>query len=156
MNLILRRINKNDINYFIKIKTDLDVCKYLGNTNILKTEDINNWFHNLIEEKNTDRFIISDKENSEIIYGDVCIGDINYIEMSSTLHIKILKEYWGLKIGSNIINKIINYCKNIISLEKIFISINIDNIRSLSLFNKLNLNYLDTAKNFNNYIVTLK
>ena len=155
MNILLRRINKNDVNYFQQIKSDEKVCKYLGNPKTNNQYEIINWFNNIFNETNTDRFLIIDKNNINIIYGDICIGDINYIELSSTLHIKILHEYWGKGIGSIIIDKIILYCKDILGLKFINLSININNLRSLNLFSKFNLKFISFENNFKNYIIIL-
>lgn len=155
MNLTLRKINSSDLYYFFEIKNDINVLKYLGNNNILDNEQIKLWFNNLINENNTDRFIISDKSDNLLIYGDICIGDIDNNNNSCSLHIKILPKYWGLKIGYNVIDKIINYCKNILDIKIIYISINKNNLRSLNLFKKFNIEYINDINNFNNYKILL-
>ena len=159
MKIFLRKINKNDINYFYKIKTDSNVCKYLKNNNIENINEIETWFNFIFYELNTDRFIILNFDNfnynDENIIGDICIGDINYIDLTASLHIKILPEYWGKGIGSIVIDKIILYCKNLLGLKKLFVSINKNNLRSLNLFSKFKIIQINEDNEWNHYNIIL-
>lgn len=155
MNPLVRKITKNDLNYFIKIKNNDDVLKYLGNSKTSTDEEIINWFKNIFYENNTDRFLIIDKFNKNNIYGDVCIGDINYNNMSCSLHIKILPEHWGKNIGSIVIDRIILYCKEVLKLQCINIAININNLRSLNLFKKFKIKFVELKNDFNYYVIDL-
>ena len=154
MSFLLRKINKNDIDYCYNIKSNSNVCKYLGNTKINNYEDTKAWIENIFNETNTDRFVIINQDLHEIC-GDICIGDINYIDLSCSLHIKILPEYWGKGVGSLTINKIIIYCKDVLSLKVVYLSINNDNLRSKTLFEKYNLTLINNDINFNNYKINL-
>lgn len=155
MNILLRKINKNDLDYFIKIKNNNNVLKYLGNSSNINNMEINNWFYNIFNENNTDRFLIIDETDKNNIYGDICIGDIDYNKLSCSLHIKILPEYWGKNIGSIVIDRVILYCKEVLKLKYINIAININNIRSLNLFKKFNIKFIELKNDFNYYLIDL-
>jgi RimJ/RimL family protein N-acetyltransferase len=152
MNYFLRHINKNDLNYFINIKQDNKVIQYLKNNKIYNINEITKWFTNLVNEIDTERFIIY---YNDIPIGDICIGDINYNKKDCSLHIKILSKYWNLKIGSHVIADIINYCKNILKLKIINIEIHQLNINSINLFKKFNAIYINNYNNFNYYIINI-
>jgi RimJ/RimL family protein N-acetyltransferase len=155
MNFLLRKINKNDLNYFLKIKNNNNVLKYLGNPKNINNKEITDWFYNIFNENNTDRFLIINQADINNIYGDICIGDIDYNNLSCSLHIKILPEYWGKNIGSIVIDRIILYCKEVLKLNYIHISININNLRSLNLFKRFNIRFIELKNDFNYYLIDL-
>lgn len=155
MNPLIRKINKNDLHYFLQIKNNDYVCKYLGNSKISTKEEIINWFNNIFCENNTDRFLIINRFDKNNIYGDICIGDINYYNLTCSLHIKILPEYWGKNIGSIIIDRIILYCKDVLKLKYINIAININNLRSLNLFKKFKIKFIELKNDLNYYLIDL-
>lgn len=155
MEPLMRKINKNDLNYFLKIKNNNNVLKYLGNSKNINNEEIIDWFYGIFYETNTDRFLIIDKNDKNNIYGDICIGDIDYNNMSCSLHIKILPEHWGKNIGSIITDRIIFYCKEVLKLQYINIAININNLRSLNLFKKFKIKFIEFKNDFNYYIIDL-
>lgn len=154
MTYILKRINNHHLDYFIKIKQNNDVLYYLQNNKMYDIDDITKWFQNLNNETNTDRFIICNNTNHSPM-GDICISDIDYINMNCNLHIKILPEYWNLKIGSSVVNDILHYCKTILKLNCVNVQIHESNTRSINLFKKFNAIFIENKNNFNYYIITL-
>jgi len=72
----------------------------------------------------------------------ICVGSIfastkERIAHNGDLGISVLKEYWGLGVGTHLSNELISFAKNSKKLEIIHLKVNADNAHAISLYKKM-------------------
>ena len=135
----IRLLNRNDIDRIYEIKknpSNFDpIYNEVDYTN-LKLEDVQQWFYNFINEIDTTRFGICLQSNNLLI-GAITLCKMDYIDKKCYFHIYIDSNHWGKGYAKLALTKIINYCKNILDFDKLFLDVHKDNIRAIKLYEKL-------------------
>ncbi|MCA9835976.1 MAG: GNAT family N-acetyltransferase [Trueperaceae bacterium] len=104
------------------------------------------------------QFLSACQANPSHIYllaldGEKVIGALHFatgkrkrVNHSGEFGISVLKEYWGLGIGSSLLDTLINWATNNESVKKINLRVRTDNQRALELYNKKGFQIEGTLK----------
>lgn len=124
MDIILRKLQSNDSNYFYKWIKDKDVIRYsLTLFQNLKTdEDISNWFDTVLEDKKSYSLGIYDNTNKTLL-GYAGISAISQVNNSGEYFIFIGdKSYHGKGVGTYVTKEIIRLGFEELSLNRIMLT----------------------------------
>lgn len=124
--------------------SDLDNIK-----DILYTDFDDFWSYNIFKselENENSKYIVA-KLNSEII-GFVGIWQV--IDEAHITNIVTKKNFRNLGIGSLLLEKLINICKNQENINSVTLEVNEDNIIAQKLYEKFNFKNLGKRKNYYN------
>lgn len=106
--VILRNVVKEDAIFLMELNNDLEIAKYVvGNPKQVNMEEQLQWMEKIKAEIQTKRFII---ENHGIAVGTIIISDIDSINATANLNIKICREARAKGIGKKSIRAALQYC----------------------------------------------
>ena len=138
--LIIRRAEKNDaqeiLDYLNTIGGESDNLLFGANEFNMTVEQEEQFIESFQKSRTSALFVgISD---SRI----VCVGSISAPSRKRISHqgdvaISVLKEYWGIGVGTCLMNEIISFAKNSGELEVLHLGVKEDNVRAIELYNKL-------------------
>lgn len=137
-NILLRPIEKEDIEYLNRWKNDESIYKYLGGGFApISKDQQNSWLDSMIDMLgNSRRFIICDKRKCAL--GLVGLYNINWIHRTCEIGIYIgEKEMTGKGYGKASIDLIEKYAYEYLNIRKIKAKVVSENIISLKMFSSL-------------------
>ena len=124
--------------------TDLDAIK-----DNLYTDFDDFWSYNIFKselENENSKYIIAIFNNEIIGFA----GIWQVIDEAHITNIVIRKDFRKLGIGSLLLEKLIDICKNLESINSITLEVNEDNITAQKLYEKFNFKVLGKRKNYYN------
>lgn len=124
--------------------TDLDSIK-----NNLYTDFDDFWSYNIFKselENENSKYIIAILNNEIIGFA----GIWQVIDEAHITNIVVRKDFRKLGIGSLLLEKLIDICKNLESINSITLEVNEDNITAQKLYEKFNFKVLGKRKNYYN------
>ena len=124
--------------------TDLDSIK-----DNLYTDFDDFWSYNIFKselENENSRYIIAILNNEIIGFA----GIWQVIDEAHITNIVVRKDFRKLGIGSLLLEKLIDICKNLESINSITLEVNEDNITAQKLYEKFNFKVLGKRKNYYN------
>ncbi len=128
----LRFINENDASVLMQLNNDAEISKYVvGNPKQVTLQEQMQWMEKIKSEKNTKRFIV---EYSNEPVGTVIISNIDLLNSSANLNIKLLSCARGKGIGKNSVRLALKYCFDELGLFCITAHVLSYNTPSLALF----------------------
>jgi RimJ/RimL family protein N-acetyltransferase len=139
LNVKLRSFKLSDYSETYKIRSDIkgltQLLAYLGPVSI---ESEKKWVENIILEKNSDciYFIIESLKNNEFI-GYLSLKKINHVHRTAEFGIYVLEIFRGRGYAKEAINLVLEYCKSILNLRKIKLSVLENNIGAVKLYESL-------------------
>ncbi len=141
--IILREMEISDLDNFHFLETDETILKYYGNypkRNIQETRDLLNYVIAQYEKFKTGRLAMIDKTNNEYIgWCGIKHNDNqrhnykNYYDLGYRLK----PEFWGKGFATEASKACIQYCFEILNLNKIHAIVNIENRQSINVIEKL-------------------
>lgn len=135
-NIILRSIEREDLDLLFKWRNDESIFSQLGGGYFptSKTE-MSKWMDNFSKlDKNNIKFII-ECDNESI--GFISLNNINYVNRIGELGIYIgERKYHGRGIATKALQKLEHFSKNTLNLRKIKLLMNDNNTGALKLYNK--------------------
>ena len=129
-----------------------DAAELIRYLNIVGGESDNllfgaNEFHMTVEQEEKYIEEMGDSSISVLLVGIidgkmVCVGNINAPEKERIAHqcdlaMSVLKEFWGLGVGTHLIGALIDFVKNTGKLEIIHLQVKSDNERAIALYKKM-------------------
>ncbi|MGO5052608.1 GNAT family N-acetyltransferase [Lachnospiraceae bacterium LCP25S3_G4] len=135
--ICLRAIEEQDKQLLKELVNDSEIEYFLEGISFPVSNNAQTrWMNALEENVHVLRCMIEDQQHMTT-YGTVIISDINYINGTAQIHVKLLKEFWGLGLGNDSIQTIIDYCFQELRIQCIYAYINEYNIASIRLFEKV-------------------
>jgi UDP-2,4-diacetamido-2,4,6-trideoxy-beta-L-altropyranose hydrolase len=132
----IRLAKRNDIKNVFELSNQDDVRKYSFQSSVIKWEEHEIWFKNILNDKNN-ILLIAEENNS-------FAGQIRFkLENSeATISISIEKSFQNKGIGKTIVNEAIEYLlKNHPNVKIIIALIKPENTKSIKFFEKLNFKF---------------
>jgi len=138
--LIVRKAEKKDaqklINFLVTVRSESNYLLGTPNDPIPTLEQ---------EEKFIERF--SDSATSAFFVGFIgddliCAGEVSGSRQERASHhggiaISVLKEHWGIGVGSALLERMIDFAKNTAKLEILHLGVHTDNERGINLYKKV-------------------
>ena len=143
---------KNDIVLTIKIADPSDAQGILNYLEIVSGETANITFgpgefgksveseQKYLQSMNrnkTDLMIVGLIQDEIVALGDINGSSRPRISKVADIAITVQKKYWGIGVGTSMMNSLINWGRNYRQLRKINLSVREDNIRAIHLYEKL-------------------
>lgn len=150
-NLIIRKATKEDTNNVIefckKVGSETDNLSYGSEGIGSNVERISKYLDNIY---NSDKgiFLIALINDKVIGYVECTTQFRERVSHRGELGIAVLKEYWGNRIASKLMNEMINYMKNEVKAEIISLEVRSDNETAINLYKKFNFEKIGTYKGF--------
>lgn len=130
--IIMRNIEIKDAEFLMELNNDMEIAHFVvGSPRIVNFQEQMQWMNNLKYEKNCKRFII---EYDGFPVGTVIISNIDNVNLTASIGIKVCKTAQGKGIGKKSINMIVEYCFETLNLECLSANILPYNEASLALF----------------------
>lgn len=130
--IIMRNIEIKDAEFLMELNNDMEIAHFVvGSPRIVNFQEQMQWMDNLKSEKNCKRFII---EYNCLPVGTVIISNIDTVNLTANIGIKICKPAQGKGVGKKSINMIVKYCFENLNLECLSANILPYNEASLALF----------------------
>lgn len=144
--ILVKEYSNNELESFIDVFTDEELCKYMAGGAFKKRIDAENLFKHLLKINDLD----SDTKSYGIFSKNILIGHLEIMKNSFTknneLEIVYLlrKEYWGKAIMKSIIEEINKYYT-----ENFIARVKINNYNSIKMLSKIGIKQ-QTITTFNN------
>lgn len=135
--VILRAIELSDKDILRELINDCETEYLLGGRSFPISElHQEEWIMSLKPNNHTLRCMIDNNQDKKTI-GTVILSDIDYINGTAEIHIKLVKGYRGKGFGADTIRAVVKYSFQELRLQCIYAYINDYNKGSCVLFNKL-------------------
>ena len=106
--ILLRDIKAEDAMFLMELNNNIEIARcVVGNPKQITLPQQLLWMENLKQEVKTKRFII---EYDGVAAGTIIISDIDLINLTANLSIKLHPSKWGKGIGKCGVNLALNYC----------------------------------------------
>lgn len=130
----IRSIMLEDAEILMELNNNVRVARFVvGTPQKVTIDEQMKWMDQLSDEKTTKRFMV---EYDEKTVGTIIVSDINELNRSANINIKLLPESWGKGIGTAGIKLILEYCFYKMELECLTAHVLSYNDASLALFEK--------------------
>jgi RimJ/RimL family protein N-acetyltransferase len=141
--VIIRKASKSDaeemLEYIDKISRESDFLTF-GKGEFDKTVEQEESFIDNVSKQNNALFIIAEVEGK-------IVGNLNFsggarprIAHTGEFGVSVLKEFWGLGIGTELIKYLIEWCKQSGIIRKINLRVRNDNYSAIKVYKKLGFN----------------
>jgi diamine N-acetyltransferase len=138
MKIFLRNLRNSDIDILLKTENDESVWNYSIQDKPFSRSTIKNYIENAkfqnIAEVNQKRFVVSSIKIN--VLGFIDLFDYNITKREVSIGIVILKKYRNMGVGFDSVQLLESYCINKLGMNKLYVSIDSNNIKSIKLFNK--------------------
>lgn len=143
MNTKIRKLNKNDINYFKEYYEDDEIKKQFKFTQneFNKKNIINKMINNVSEFERHYAIVKNDK-----YAGTVSLKKINFVNKNAELAIVVRKKYWGTGVSKHAIQLILEYGFEKLGLNKIYLNVFSNNSRAIAFYLKSGFNFEGSFK----------
>lgn len=143
----LQLISKNDFNHIKQLYENEEVRKYLGG--IINEEAYKHRFFDMLNSKNSNLhwtvFLKDSKEFIGIVFLDTYHDGIN-----TEIGYQFLPKFWGRGLASEVIEEVLNYGFNFLSLTTIVAETQSRNKASCGLLKKVGMTFEETIERFGN------
>ena len=147
--LILREMEKTDLQGIFELDSDPAVHRYLGEKPITSLEEAAstiNYIRKQYEEDGIGRWAVIDKMTNEFIgwaglkyekevREEMCYYDLGY---------RLKEKFWGIGIATETAYESLNYGFDVLNLQEIYAGAHIENIASNKVLQKIGLTFLET------------
>lgn len=145
----IREIDLRDAKKFINYRSTLaDETTYMRASRLelnLNLEDQNNSIYNFINSDNQYSIVA---ELDGIIIGNLQFrgGNRQRTKHAGEFGISVLKDYWGNRIGQNLLSQLIEWVKDNKTIKKINLEVREDNKSAIALYKKMGFELEGTIK----------
>lgn len=132
----IRNIEDRDAELLMELNNDIEISHYVvGNPRIVTLDEQMLWLEKIKTEKNCQRFIV---EYQGVASGTLIVSNIDTVNLTANLSIKLHKNAQGKGIGKQSIKLMVKYCFEFLKLECLTAHVLIYNQASLALFRSCN------------------
>ncbi len=134
--VILREWDELDVNKIQALKNDFELqTQLMGLPKPNSKNKILNWLKSRDSDENLVFFVISNKKNDAIGY--IQISNLDKHNHHGYLGICLARDYWGKGFSQEAIDLLLNYAVNFLSLRKVLLIVNRENLRAINFYNKI-------------------
>ncbi len=128
----LRAIENKDAEFLMELNNNIEISHFVvGNPKIVTLQEQMQWMKNIKFETNCKRFIV---EYNGLSVGTVIVSNIDQVNLTGNISIKLHKKAQGKGIGKQSIKLIEKYCFDDLNLVCVTAHVLTYNIASLALF----------------------
>jgi len=138
--LLLRHIDKSDVNEIFFLRSDEKVMKYIDRPPAKTTDDAYKFIQIINDlEKNNEEvtWAITLKDDLKLI-GTICYWNIKKEHYRAEIGFALHPDYWGKGIMQEALTEVLNYGFKVMNLHSIEANVNPDNAASIKLLEKNN------------------
>ncbi|MFT4416151.1 GNAT family N-acetyltransferase [Fredinandcohnia humi] len=133
----LRRIEQDDVDYFLRAVSNPEIRRLTGTTTFFTRRKIESFIENIAKDSSRIDLLIADQEN-DLVIGDLAIVDIDHQQRNGSFRIAITDDnYLSKGYGSDALKLIIDYMFNTLNLRRIGINVYAYNARAIRAYEKL-------------------
>lgn len=133
--VLIRPLEVNDSSISFRWRNDPEIWLFTGSkpdrdvTAEMETE----WIHKVLADSTSKRFAI--------LVDDVYVGNVQLTSITgrdAEFHIFIgVKSYWGKGIATRATNQILQYARNVLMLESVYLKVHYENIKAINSYLKI-------------------
>lgn len=153
-NLILRKISKNDVDFFFKSLNEKNLTTYLSLGPLKSLEQSKGLIKNYLRywDKCLQFNYIVELHNLEVMkIGSISLWNVNWQHQRTQIGIWLIPSFWGKGFGEKSINLIKKVAFNHLKINRLEAYIALENQRSVSLFEKCGFNREGMLKQYLNF-----
>lgn len=145
--VILREMGEQDQEMLLNLIQDPEIEKMTGGySSPVSYEHQINWFRSQSDSAGSVRCIVADKEKPETGLGILILSNVNEINGTAELYIKLLRQARGMGYGADSVNTLVCYAFRERKLSCICSKILEDNIASRRMFEKCGFKQMGICK----------
>ncbi len=138
--LLLRQVDKSDVNEIFFLRSDERVMRYLDKAPAESLDDAYEFIKKISELENSADAVtwaITLTRNSKLI-GTICLWNIQKEHYRAEIGYNLHPDYWGKGIMNEAVLEVINYGFNVMKLHSIEANVNPGNAASIKLLERNN------------------
>ena len=138
--LLLRQVDKSDVNEIFFLRSDERVMRYLDKAPAESLDDAYEFIKKISELENSTEAVtwaIALTGNSKLI-GTICLWNIQKEHYRAEIGYNLHPDYWGKGIMNEAVLEVINYGFNVMKLHSIEANVNPGNAASIKLLERNN------------------
>ena len=139
-NLLIRKANKADaaelIAYLNTVGGESDNLLFGANEFNMTIEQEESYIESL-EDSSTSALLVGTVDGKIVCVGSLSAPTRERIAHQGNLGMSVLKEFWGLGAGTQLMGALIDFAKNGKKLEVIHLQVRADNERAIALYKKM-------------------
>ena len=144
--LLLRKIEKNDLAELFQTYSDPEVMKYTADPAFPGFDYMDQFYHSVMSGYRKKEYF-----ELAIIYRSKPIGtcsfhSFNKEEQSIEIGYLLNRAFWGCGIATKVVNKLIDYLTKELAIKKIIADIEEENRRSINFIEKIGFTKVDRKK----------
>ena len=130
--LVLRSIKNEDAEFLMELNNDRDISHFVvGSPKVVTLQEQMEWMNNIQSETNCKRFVV---EYDDKLVGTVIVSGIDFVNLTGSVGIKLIKTAQGKGIGKQSIELVKQYCFDELKLVCLTSRVLTYNNASLALF----------------------
>ncbi|TVX93388.1 GNAT family N-acetyltransferase [Paenibacillus agilis] len=148
--LHLRKMKVSDSSSLFSIWSDPDVTKFMNVTSFTdedQAKDMIKLLDELSQNNKAIRFSIIEMESNEII-GSCGFNYLDFEHAKAEIGYDIAKAYWGKGYASEAVRSLLDYGFSDLQLNRIEAKVELDNVSSIKLLQKLNFTFEGTLRQY--------
>lgn len=151
MTLQIREAVKEDaqeiIDYLNLVGGESDNLLFGANEFHMTIEGEENFIESMADSKTSALFV--GKINEEVVcVGSMVSGQRERIAHQAELAVSVKKKYWGIGVGTQLIQTIIDFAKSNHTTEILHLGVRAENIAAIKLYKKMGFKQIGVYKNF--------
>ncbi|MFT4412222.1 GNAT family N-acetyltransferase [Fredinandcohnia humi] len=146
--LHVRKMTASDATELFKIWSDPVVTQFMNIENMTEEKqaiDIINYLGNLADENKAIRYSIIERNTNKII-GSCGYNSLDFENSKCEIGYEIAHQYWGKGYASEAISMLLENAFNNLNLNRVEAKVEIDNVASVKVLQKLNFTYEGTLR----------
>lgn len=151
MILLIDKAQKDDakqvINYLNIVGGESDNLLFGANEFTMSVEEEENFIGNL-EQSKSSALLVGKIEDEIVCFGSVMASSRERISHQSDLAVTVKKKYWGLGIGTFLMQALIEYAKQSEKTEILHLGVKCDNENAINLYKKMGFEEMGRYKRF--------
>ena len=138
--LLIRKAEKKDasqlIQYLNKVGGESDNLLYGANEFNMTAEQEEQYIQDT-NSSDTSVLLVGLVDDKIICVGNIFASTAERIAHQGDLGMSVLRQYWGLGVGTHLMNALIDFAKNTDKLEIIHLQVRADNKRAIAIYKKM-------------------
>jgi len=138
--LIIRKAEKKDaqqlINYLATVRGETDNLLAGANDSLITVEQEEVFIEKFNSAK-ASIFLVGVIDGTIVCAGSVSGKTRERVSHRGTVAMSVLKKYWGIGVGTALLNALVDFAKNTGTLEILDLGVRADNTRAINLYTKI-------------------
>ncbi len=134
-NIIIRPIERNDLEFLRLMHNDTSVINYLTDTHMVNEIEQEKWFEKICLSPSSKRLAVIDYQINKIV-GCIRIDNIDYINRSVQVGGDIHPEFQGMGFGNMMFGACLCYIFDTMAMRRAYLSVLETNMRAYNMYAK--------------------